>query len=168
MRVHAAAVNPIDWKVRAGYLKDYIHYSLPVIPGWDVSGVVEATVFGAARFKAGDEVYARPDISRNGAYAEYIAVKESELAHKPKSLDPIHAAAIPLAGLTAWDALFDTARLSAGQKVLIHGAAGGVGSYAVQLTKWKGARRTSSARRVTPPERSCCALSNCGNIAACV
>lgn len=138
IRIHAAAVNPVDWKVRAGYLKGRIPYPLPFIPGWDVSGVVEATGPGVTKFRKGDAVYARPDIARNGAYAEYIVVRESEVALKPRSVDHVHAAAIPLAGLTAWQALFDVAGLKAGQRILIHAAAGGVGSFAVQLAKWKG------------------------------
>ena len=145
VRIHAAAVNPVDWKVRAGRLKERIQYPLPLIPGWDFSGVVEATGPGVTRLKKGDEVYARPDIARNGAYAEYIVAKESEVAFKPKSVDHVQAAAIPLAALTAWQALFDTAGLKAGQKVLIHGAAGGVGSFAVQLAKWKGAHVIGTA-----------------------
>ncbi len=139
IRVHAAGVNPVDWKIRAGYLKDIRPYTLPLILGWDLSGVVEAMGPGVVKFKKGDEVYSRPDSSRNGAYAEYIAVKEAEVAFKPKLIDHVHAGAIPLACLTAWQAIFDTAGLSAGQRILIHAAAGGVGSFAVQLAKWKGA-----------------------------
>jgi NADPH:quinone reductase-like Zn-dependent oxidoreductase len=139
IKVHAAGVNPVDWKIRAGYMKEFRPYTFPLILGWDLSGVVEAIGPGAGKFKVGDEVYSRPDISRNGAYAEYIAVKESEAAFKPRLIDHIHAAAIPLACLTAWQAIFDTAGLSAGQKILIHAAAGGVGSFAVQLAKWKDA-----------------------------
>jgi len=139
VRIHAAAVNPIDWKVRAGYLKDWLKYKLPTIPGWDFSGVIEAVGPDAGSWKPGDEVYARPDISRDGSYAEYIAVRASEIQFKPKSLDHVHAASIPLAALTAWQSLFDAAGLSAGQKVLIHAAAGGVGHFAVQFAKWKGA-----------------------------
>jgi NADPH:quinone reductase-like Zn-dependent oxidoreductase len=145
VRIHAAAVNPVDWKVRAGRLKERIQYPLPLIPGWDFSGVVEATGPGVTRLKKGDEVYARPDLARNGAYAEYIVAKESEVALKPKSVDHVQAAAIPLAALTAWQALFDTGGLKAGQKVLIHAAAGGVGSFAVQLAKWKGAHVIGTA-----------------------
>jgi len=145
IRVHAAGVNPVDWKVRTGYAKDRLKYTMPFIPGWDVSGVVEATGSGVARLKTGDEVYSRPDIARDGAYAEYIVVKESEVALKPKSIDHVHAAAIPLAALTAWQALFDGAKLSAGQTILIHGAAGGVGSFAVQFAKLKGARVIGTA-----------------------
>lgn len=139
IRVHAAGVNPVDWKVRAGYAKDRLKYTMPFIPGWDVSGVVEETGLDTVRLKVGDEVYSRPDISRDGAYAEYIVVRESEAALKPKSIDHVQAAAIPLASLTAWQALFDAADLSARQKVLIHGAAGGVGTFAVQFAKLKGA-----------------------------
>jgi NADPH:quinone reductase-like Zn-dependent oxidoreductase len=139
VRVHAAAINPVDWKIRAGYVKDWLRYKLPMIPGWDFSGVVESAGADAGSWKPGDEVYGRPDISRDGAYAEYIAVRASEIALKPKSIDHVHAAAIPLTALTAWQALFDTARLSSGQRVLIHAAAGGVGAFAVQFAKWKGA-----------------------------
>ncbi|HEX5431573.1 MAG TPA: NADP-dependent oxidoreductase [Bryobacteraceae bacterium] len=139
VRVHAAAINPVDWKIRAGYVRDWMKYSLPMIPGWDFSGVIESIGPEVNGWKTGDEVYGRPDLSRNGAYAEYIAVRAGEIALKPKSLDHVHAAAIPLAGLTAWQALFDAGGLAAGQKVLIHAAAGGVGSFAVQFAKWKGA-----------------------------
>jgi NADPH:quinone reductase-like Zn-dependent oxidoreductase len=145
VRVHAAALNPIDWKLRAGYLKDWLRYKLPMIPGWDFSGVIESVGPDAGAWKPGDEVYGRPDISRDGAYAEYIAVRASEIALKPKSIDQVHAAAIPLAGLTAWQALFDTAGLTAGQSVLVHAAAGGVGSFAVQFAKWKGAHVAGTA-----------------------
>jgi NADPH:quinone reductase-like Zn-dependent oxidoreductase len=141
IRVHAASVNPIDWKVRAGYMKDYIPLPMPFIPGWDVSGVVEVVGSGVTKFKKGDEVYARPDVTAHGygAYAEYVVAKETETALKPKSIDHVHATTIPVGAVTAWRALFDTAGLKEGQKVLIHGAAGGVGSFAVQLAKWKGA-----------------------------
>jgi NADPH:quinone reductase-like Zn-dependent oxidoreductase len=147
IRVHAAGVNPVDWKVRAGFAKDRLKYKMPFIPGWDVSGVVEAAGASAKRLKVGDEVYGRPDIARDGSYAEYIAVRESEAALKPKSIDYVTAAAIPLAALTAWQALFDGAKLSAGQTVLIHGAAGGVGSFAVQFAKLKGARVIGTASK---------------------
>lgn len=139
VRVHAAGVNPFDWKVRAGYLKESIPYALPLIPGWDLSGVVEAVGPGVRSWKAGDAVYAMADARKNGAYAEYIAVEEGLLSPKPKSQDHIHAAAVPLSGLTAFHALFIFGALQKGQRVLIHGAAGGVGGYAVQLAKWKGA-----------------------------
>jgi len=138
VKVHATSVNPIDWKIRAGHIKGFGDYPLPFILGWDVSGVVDSCGAGVTQWKPGDEVYSRPDGARNGAYAEYIAVREGELARKPKQLDHVHSAAIPLAGLTAWQALFDTAELRAGQKVLIQAAAGGVGHFAVQFAKLKG------------------------------
>ncbi|MEY2530408.1 MAG: hypothetical protein QOI96_493 [Verrucomicrobiota bacterium] len=142
VRVHAAGVNPIDWKVREGHMKDFWPHKFPLILGWDVSGTVEEVGPGpaaAGRFKIGDEVYSIPDPTRNGAYAEYIVVRESELALKPKSLHHIRAAAVPLAALTAWQSLFDTAQLQPSQRVLIHAGSGGVGHFAVQLAKWKGA-----------------------------
>src|SRR5438132_17 len=142
VRVHAAGVNPIDWKVREGHMKDFWPHKLPLILGWDVSGTVEKVGPGpaaAGRFKKGDEVYSLPDPTRNGAYADYVVVRESELALKPNSLHHIRAAAVPLAALTAWQSLFDTAQLQPGQRVLIHAGSGGVGHFAVQLAKWKGA-----------------------------
>lgn len=145
VRVHAAAVNPVDWKVREGHLKEMLHHALPLILGWDVSGVVDALGPGVTRLKVGDAVYSRPDISRDGAYAEFIVIRESEVALKPASIDHIHAAALPLAGLTAWQALLDAGGLCAGQRVLIHAAAGGVGSLAVQLAKWRGAHVIGTA-----------------------
>ena len=145
VRVHAAGINPVDWKIRAGHMKEMFHHTLPLVLGWDVSGVVEALGPGVHQFRAGDEVFSRPDILRDGAYAEFIVIKETEVALKPKSLDHLHAAVLPLAGLTAWQTLFDSAALSAGQRVLIHAAAGGVGHVAVQLAKWKGAHVIGTA-----------------------
>jgi NADPH:quinone reductase-like Zn-dependent oxidoreductase len=139
VRVHAAGVNPIDWKVREGYMKDFWPHKFPLILGWDLSGVVEEVGPRVSQFKKGDEVYSLPDPTRNGAYADYVVVRESELALKPNSLYHIRAAAVPLAALTAWQSLFDTAQLQPGQRVLIHAGSGGVGHFAVQLTKWKGA-----------------------------
>jgi NADPH:quinone reductase-like Zn-dependent oxidoreductase len=139
VRVYAAGVNPIDWKVREGHAKDFLPHKFPLILGWDLSGVVEELGKGVSRFKIGDEVYSVPDPTRNGAYADYIVVRESELALKPNSLHHIRAAAVPLAALTAWQSLFDTAQLQPGQRVLIHAGSGGVGHLAVQLAKWKGA-----------------------------
>jgi NADPH:quinone reductase-like Zn-dependent oxidoreductase len=136
IRVHATGVNPVDWKMREGRNKNR---PLPLIPGWDLSGVIESVGKDVTDWKNGDEVYSRPDISRDGAYAEYIVVRASEIARKPKSLDHTQAASIPLASLTAWQVLFDAVGLKAGQRVLIHAAAGGVGHFAVQLAKWKGA-----------------------------
>ena len=145
VRVHAAGINPVDWKIREGHLKGMLHHAFPLVLGWDVSGVVEGLGSGLTRLKVGDEVFSRPDISRDGAYAEFIVIKESEVALKPKSIDHIHAAALPLAGLTGWQTLFDAGGLSEGQRVLIHAAAGGVGHIAVQLAKWKGAHVIGTA-----------------------
>lgn len=139
IRVHATSVNPIDWKVREGHMKDFWPHKFPLILGWDLSGVVEELGTDVSRFKIGDEVYSLPDPTRNGAYADYIVVREPELALKPNSLHHIRAAAVPLAALTAWQSLFDTARLQPGQRVLIHAGSGGVGHFAVQLAKWRGA-----------------------------
>jgi NADPH:quinone reductase-like Zn-dependent oxidoreductase len=147
IRVHASSVNPVDWKVRAGYMQQMIKYKLPMIPGWDVSGVVEAIGSGATRLKAGEIVYCLADLSRDGSYADYVVVKESVVALKPKSIDHTTAAAIPLAALTAWQALNDGAKLSTGQTLLIHGAAGGVGTFAVQFAKMKGARVIATASK---------------------
>jgi len=148
VRVHAAGINPVDWKIREGHLKEMLHHTLPLVLGWDMSGVVEVVGSGVIHMRVGDEVFSHPDISRDGAYAEFIVIKESEVALKPKSIDYIHAAALPLAGLTAWQTLFDAGGLKAGQRVLIHAAAGGVGHLAVQLAKEKGAQviGTASAR----------------------
>jgi NADPH:quinone reductase-like Zn-dependent oxidoreductase len=145
IRVHAAGVNPIDWLVREGPVKDVFPHSFPFVPGWDVSGVVDEVGAGVTQFKPADEVYSVPDLLRDGAYAEYIAVRESEVALKPKSLHHVHAAAVPLAALTAWQTLCDTAKLEPGQRVLVHAAAGGVGHFAVQLAKWKGAHVIATA-----------------------
>jgi NADPH:quinone reductase-like Zn-dependent oxidoreductase len=148
IRVRAAAVNPVDWKIREGYLRGFLNHSLPLILGWDVSGEVVEIGDAVTSFKVGDAVYARPDIERDGAYAEYIAVKASDAAPKPTTLDHTHAAAVPLTALTAWQSLVDAAQLQAGQTVLIHAAAGGVGSLAVQLAKARGARVIATASAV--------------------
>jgi NADPH:quinone reductase-like Zn-dependent oxidoreductase len=145
VRVHAAAINPVDWKIREGHLESMLHHTLPLVLGWDVSGVVDAVGPEVRRLKVGDEVFSRPDIARDGAYAEFIVIKESEVALKPKAIDHVHAAALPLAGLTAWQTLFVAGGLVAGQRVLIHAAAGGVGHLAVQLAKWKGAHVIGTA-----------------------
>lgn len=148
IRVHAAGVNPVDWKIREGRLQGRISHHLPLTPGWDVAGVIEQLGAAVPQCKVGDAVYARPDMARDGAYAEYIVVRASEIALKPKSLDFIHAAAVPLSALTAWQSLFDAGKLEQGQRILIHAGAGGVGHYAVQLAHWKGAHviTTASAR----------------------
>ncbi len=148
IRVHAAGVNPVDAKIRAGKLQGRVDHRLPLILGWDAAGTIEQTGADVTQFKPGDAVYARPDIARDGAYAEYIVVRASEVALKPESLDFIHAAAVPLSALTAWQSLFVAGDLQPGQTILIHAGAGGVGHYALQLAHWKGAHviTTASAR----------------------
>src|SRR5215472_4053222 len=139
IHVHAAGVNPLDWKVRSGSLNGFIQHKLPLIPGWEVSGVVVEVGFGVSQFKEGDEVFAMADPTRDGAYADYIAVREGALAIKPKSLHHVRAAATPVSALTAWRSLFGLGQLQSGQRILIHGGSGGIGHFAVQLAKWKGA-----------------------------
>jgi NADPH:quinone reductase-like Zn-dependent oxidoreductase len=145
VRAGASGVNPVDWKVRAGYLKHSIQYTLPLIIGWDVSGVIEELGPEVVGWNRGDEVYAHPDITRDGSYAQFVRVRAALIARKPKSLSHLHAAALPLAALTAWQSLFDAGGLTPGQTVLIHAAAGGVGHLAVQLAKWRGARVVGTA-----------------------
>jgi NADPH:quinone reductase-like Zn-dependent oxidoreductase len=145
IRIHAAGVNPLDWKVRAGHLKEWLQHRLPLIPGWDVSGVVEAVGPDVTAFKIGDAVYGMLDFMRNGAYAQYVAAQTRDLALKPRSVDHVQAAAVPLASLTAWQSLFEVAGMAPGQTILIHAAAGGVGHFAVQFAKWKGAKVIGTA-----------------------
>jgi NADPH:quinone reductase-like Zn-dependent oxidoreductase len=136
VRVEAASVNPVDYKMRNG---GYVPKSaLPLTLGRDVAGVVEATASEGGRFKVGDAVYAMLARDRGG-YVEFVAVKAADCARKPAKLDFIQAAAVPLAALTAWQGLFDYGHLAAGQRVLIHGASGGVGHFAVQFAKARGA-----------------------------
>jgi NADPH:quinone reductase-like Zn-dependent oxidoreductase len=138
IRVHAVGVNPADWQIRSGRRsKQKKPFSL--ILGADVSGVVEAVGGSVTGFNIGDAVFGMVSSQRGGAYAEYVATPAINIAHKPRSLDHVQAAALPVAALTAWQALFDAGELAAGQTILIHAAAGGVGHIVVQLAKWKGA-----------------------------
>lgn len=148
IRVHAASVNPIDWKIRGGFGKELFNYQMPLILGWDVAGTIEAVGPEVYKFELGAPVYGYTNLRRDGAYAEFAIAKEGEITLKPASLDFVQAAAIPIAALTTWQALFETANLQENQKVLIHAASGGVGSIAVQLAKAKGAYviGTASAR----------------------
>jgi alcohol dehydrogenase len=139
VQIHAASVNPVDLKIRDGKLKRILPYRLPFILGNDLAGVVVRVGSGVRRFKPGDEVYARPDTDRIGAFAECISVQEDAVANKPKALTMEEAASIPLVGLTAWQALIERAHLKRGQKVLIHAGSGGVGTFAIQLAKHLGA-----------------------------
>jgi NADPH:quinone reductase-like Zn-dependent oxidoreductase len=139
VQVRAAGVNLLDSKIRKGEFKQILPYRLPVILGNDVAGVVVRAGSRVRRFKPGDEVYARPGKDRIGAFAEFISIREDDLALKPEQLTMEEAASIPLVGLTAWQALIERGNLKKGQKVLIHAGSGGVGAFAIQLAKHVGA-----------------------------
>ena len=141
IKVIAAGVNPVDAMIRSGKFGA----KAPVIPGYDVAGVVEKAGTKVTKLKAGDAVYAYIDIPRGGGYAEYTTATENEAALKPKSISFTEAAAVPVVALTAWQALFDSAKLSAGQTVLIHGGSGGVGTFAIQMAKARGAKVIATA-----------------------
>ncbi len=142
VRVYAAGVNPIDWKIRKGLFKDVRPVPLPFTPGSELAGTVEALGLGETRFEIGQAVYGR---GAKGAYADYAVISADSLAHKPRNISFDQAASVPIGASTAWMALFSLAHLQAGQQVLVHGAAGGVGNYAVQLARWKGAHVISTA-----------------------
>ncbi|NKE58456.1 NADP-dependent oxidoreductase [Lentzea sp. PSKA42] len=146
VRVHAAGVNPVDWKTRDGGGMAGMQ-TLPLVLGWDVSGVVEEVGFGVTTLKAGDEVYGMPRFPHAAnAYAEYVTAPSRHFAKKPKNLTHVEAAGLPLAALTAWQILVDTADVRAGEKVLVTAAAGGVGHLAVQIAKARGAYVIGTAR----------------------
>lgn len=146
IRVRAAGVNPVDWKLAAGYLDPLMETHFPVIPGWDVAGVVEQVGLDAGEFSVGDEVigYARKDEVQHGTYAELVSAHVRMLARKPTALSWEQAAGLPLAGLTAYQAL-RRVRVGAGDTVLIHAAAGGVGSLGTQIAVASGARVIGTA-----------------------
>ncbi|RAX18802.1 NADP-dependent oxidoreductase [Pseudarthrobacter sp. AG30] len=146
VKVKAAAVNPVDWKIMAGYLDAAMDLQFPAIPGWDVAGVVESVGIDSRQFKPGDEViaYGRKDYVHGGSFAEYIALPERLLARKPAALDWSGSAGLPLAGLTAYQVL-NRLGLSAGETVLIHGGAGGVGSLGIQIAVALGAEVIATA-----------------------
>jgi NADPH:quinone reductase-like Zn-dependent oxidoreductase len=146
VRVHAAGVNPADTSIRSGSWP--LFGKPPFVLGWDISGTVEEVGPGVTRFEPGDAVFGMPLFPRAvGAYAEFVAASSRQLTLKPTRLDHPHAAALPLAGLTAWQGLVDAGRLGAGQRVLIHGGGGGVGHLAVQIAKARGAHVTVTASR---------------------
>ena len=145
VRVQAAGLNMLDEKIRAGEFKQILPYKLPVILGNDVAGTVIRVGAKVRGFEPGDEVYARVDQGRIGTFAERIAVAEADLALKPESISMEEAGALPLVALTAWQALVERGQVQPGQKVLIHGGAGGVGSIAIQLAKHLGATVATTA-----------------------
>ena len=145
VRVYAAGTNPVDWKaVLHGY------FQMPLIIGSDIAGVIETVGDDVKNFKSGDEIIGSLQWDKQSAYAEYVATKEKYITHKPKNVSLHDSAGIPLASLTAWQALFYHGHVEAGQKVVIHAGAGGVGLFALQLAKWKGAYVivTSSERNI--------------------
>jgi NADPH:quinone reductase-like Zn-dependent oxidoreductase len=145
IRVVAASINPVDVAIRKGYLAELIGKPFPLIPGMDASGVVEKAGGKIKKFKHGDPVYAFFTLKGEGGYAEFVLAKENEIALKPKTASYEQAAAVPAAASTAWQVLVDTANLSAGQTVLIHGGSGGVGHFAIQIAKARGAKVIATA-----------------------
>lgn len=145
IKVKAAAINPVDWMVREGLLQEDTGHELPLVLGWDAAGVISELGKDVTDFKLGDEVFVYSPISDQGSYAQYLAVDANLVAHKPTSLDLTTSAAVPLAATTAYQALVEGGKLQAGQTVLIHNAAGGVGSFAVQIAKSLGAHVIGTA-----------------------
>jgi alcohol dehydrogenase len=141
VRVKAAGVNPADWKIREGYFQQMMPLQFPSTLGMDFSGVIQKVGEGVSDFKQGDEVYGQAAVNRggSGAFAERALANADNIAHKPKALSHEEAAGLPLVGVSAWQALVETIGLSKGQKILIHGGAGGIGSIAIQLAKYLGA-----------------------------
>jgi NADPH:quinone reductase-like Zn-dependent oxidoreductase len=141
VKLHAAAVNPADWKVRSGMFKQHMPLTFPWTPGMEGAGVVESVGKGVTQFKAGDAVFG----IINGSYAEYALAAATDLLPKPAGMDCEQAASISVGAMTAWSAVVNAANVEAGQRVLVHGGAGGVGMFAVQLAHWKGAHVIATA-----------------------
>lgn len=139
VKVIASSINPLDWLLRAGELKNLIPVSFPHILGWDFSGIIEKVGSKVTDYTVGDAIYSRPEVSRHGSHAEYIAVPACDIAIKPRTVSFAAAASLPIASITAWQALFEKGELREGQRVLIHGGAGSLGAIAVQLAKGQGA-----------------------------
>ena len=144
VEVHAAGINPIDNILHAGYLQQILELSFPHIMGYDVSGIVVEVGKDVRSVKVGDEVFARPNQEDAGSIAEFARIHENELAIKPKNMSHIDAASVPLAGLTAWQALVTKGNINRGDKVLIHAGSGGVGTLAIQIAKYFGAEVTTT------------------------
>lgn len=145
LEVHATSINPLDWKLREGYLKDMLSFEFPIILGWDAAGVVAETGENVTDFQVGDRVFVRPELTREGTYAEFIATESHLLAKMPDSMTFEEGAAMPLVGLTAWECLVEVAGIKEGDKVLIHAGAGGVGTHAIQIAKSYGAYVAATA-----------------------
>lgn len=147
IKILYTSVNPVDWKIREGMLQGRLPHEFPIIPGWDAAGIVTALGSKVSQFQVGDQVYtySRKPVVHSGTYAEYICFDAEHVALKPKNLSFAQAAAIPLVGLTAWQALFDFGKLKRGETILIHAGAGGVGSVAIGLAKNAGAKVYTTA-----------------------
>ncbi|WP_125588403.1 NADP-dependent oxidoreductase [Companilactobacillus jidongensis] len=145
VEVKATSVNPIDWKLREGYLAEMIPLKFPIVLGWDVAGVITRVGQNVTGFRSGDNVLARPDLTNRGTYAEYTAVKEDKLAKLPNNVSFEEAASLPLAGLTAWQGVYENLEVKPGQTVLMQGGAGGVGIIGIQLLKHIGAHVITTA-----------------------
>ncbi|MFZ3580403.1 NADP-dependent oxidoreductase [Virgibacillus sp. DJP39] len=145
IELNATSINPIDWKLREGYLQEKLPFEFPIILGWDAAGTIKEIGKNVSNFQIGDKVYARPETTANGTYAEFVAVDEDLLAKMPENLTFEEAAAVPLVGLTAWQCLVDFSNVKADDKVLIHAGSGGVGSFAIQIAKSFGAHVASTA-----------------------
>lgn len=139
IEVHSASVNPIDWKLREGYLEEMFSFDFPIILGWDASGIVKEIGSEVESIEVGDRVFVRPELTNRGTYAEYTTAKENLVAKIPANISFEQAAAVPLAGLTAYQCLTDVGDLEKNHKVLIHAGAGGVGSFGIQIAKNLGA-----------------------------
>ncbi|TLS37577.1 NADP-dependent oxidoreductase [Pseudalkalibacillus caeni] len=145
VETHATSINPIDWKVREGNLKEMLPFDFPIILGWDVAGVIKHVGDKVENFEEGDRVFARPATTANGSYAEYVSVDEDLLAGIPSNISFEEAASVPLAGLTAWQCLVDFGNIKKGDRVLIHAGAGGVGTFGIQFAKHFGAEVATTA-----------------------
>lgn len=145
LEVHATSINPIDWKLREGYLKEMQPFEFPIILGWDAAGVIVETGKDVTDFQVGDRVFVRPELTREGTYAEFIAVEDHLLSKMPDAMTFEEGAAIPLVGLTAWECLVEVAGVKKGDKVLVHAGAGGVGTNAIQIAKSFGAYVAATA-----------------------
>lgn len=145
IELKATSINPIDWKMRAGYLKEILPYDFPIILGWDAAGIIKKVGKNVIAFSVGDKVMARPATTPRGTYAEYTAVEEHLVSQLPDNISFEEAAAVPLTGQTAWVALVELGKIKEGDRVLIHGGSGGVGHLAVQIAKYFGAYVAATA-----------------------
>lgn len=145
VKLFATSINPIDWKLREGYLRAMLPFEFPIILGWDAAGVIDEVGVNVRNYKIGDRVFARPETTNQGTYAEYTAIDSHLLAKIPENISFEEAACVPLAALTAWQCLYDFGNVKQGDKVLIHAGAGGVGTFAIQLAKNSGAYVATTA-----------------------